>query len=359
MSSPSNKPLVSLVMPVHNMDATICRAIESLQRQTCEDFELLVVDLNSDDRSCDVVARMADRDIRITLLHQDESDIQATFNQTLSRVRGDYLMFIAGTDWLEPCVLETYIAAFRQHACDMVLAPYVLDGTKVEKNLGSKKLQFAETIFDTQADFRSAAWRLLEAGLFDNLWGKAFTRACIEQQGLQFRQQSLESNLFVLDYIRDIRRVALLAESGYHHVIESDSLSLRSCWRKASYERLQHDHRELLNLYHHWGLDGDPASMEVIQRRYIEDLFSLMSSICHPSCELNNAEKRQRISQMISSDTTQLAARMARPKSRFETAILSPIRTRNLALVMAGATLGGFFMQRNAKKGLRNLHRPG
>ena len=52
-----DKPRVSVVMPAHNVDAYVTRAIESLQRQTMEDFELLVVDDGSTDHTGDILDR--------------------------------------------------------------------------------------------------------------------------------------------------------------------------------------------------------------------------------------------------------------------------------------------------------------
>ena len=67
-----DKPRVSVVMPAHNVDAYVTRAIESLQRQTMEDFELLVVDDGSTDHTGDILDRLADRDLRIDVFHRAE-----------------------------------------------------------------------------------------------------------------------------------------------------------------------------------------------------------------------------------------------------------------------------------------------
>lgn len=64
-------PKVSVIMPVYNVDRYVGRAIESLQNQTMRDFELLIVDDGSTDRSGDIADRFAERDIRIDVfIHQ-------------------------------------------------------------------------------------------------------------------------------------------------------------------------------------------------------------------------------------------------------------------------------------------------
>ncbi|WP_298579504.1 glycosyltransferase family 2 protein, partial [uncultured Olegusella sp.] len=123
MSRLFDKPLVSIVMLAHNVDGSICRAVESLQRQTCENFELLAVDLNSDDRTSDMLERMADRDIRITILHQSD-DVQLVLNCVLDQLSGTYLMFVRGNDWLEPSALEELLNVMEQSNPDLVLSSY-------------------------------------------------------------------------------------------------------------------------------------------------------------------------------------------------------------------------------------------
>ncbi|ERI04977.1 glycosyltransferase family A protein [Atopobium sp. oral taxon 810] len=352
MSRLFDKPLVSIVMPAHNVDGTIRRAVESLQRQTCESFELLAIDLNSDDRTSDMLERMADRDIRITILHQSDDDSQLALNCALDQLSGKYLMFVSGNDWLEPPALEELLNTMKQGNPELALSSYYLDSYFGQSEYVSKQRSCTEEDFDTQADFRAAAWRLFEEGQLHDLWGKLFKLDRVKQLGIHFRKQSPDGQCFVLDYLRDIERVATLTHPSYHHCINGNNV-YRSQWEDDLYQQLQDEHKELLELYHHWGLDGDPASIEVIQRRYIEGLLGLIRRLCDSSCKMPAAEKRKLVRQMISDDDVQLAARMARPEGRLVSMMLTPIRTRNIALVMAGGSFGAHIMHHNAKSSLR------
>lgn len=348
MSRLFDKPLVSIVMPAHNVDGSICRAVESLQRQTCENFELLAVDLNSDDRTSDMLERMADRDIRITILHQSDDDSQLALNCALDQLRGTYLLFVRGNDWLEPSALEELLHVMEQSNSDLVLSSYYIDSYFGQSECISKQCRCTEESFDTQADFRAAAWRLFKEGQLDDLWGKLFKLNRVKQLNIHFRKQSFDGQCFVLDYVRDIERVATEAQPRYHHCIEGNN-ACRSQWEDGLYQQLQDEHKELLELYHHWGLDGDPASIEVIQRRYLKGFLGLMRRLCDSACKMPAGEKRKLVRQMVSDDAIQLAARMARPEGRWDFLMLAALRTRNIALLMAGGSFGAHLMHHNAK----------
>ncbi|WP_298580772.1 hypothetical protein, partial [uncultured Olegusella sp.] len=235
---------------------------------------------------------------------------------------------------------------------DLVLSSYYIDSYFGQSEYISKQCSCTEESFDTQAEFRAAAWRLLEEGQLDNLWGKLFKLDRAKQLAIHFRKQNFDGQRFVLDYVRDIERVATRAQPRYHHCIEGNN-ACRSQWEDSLYQQLQDEHKELLELYHHWGLDGDPASIEVIQRRYIKGLLGLMRRLCDFSCKMPAAEKRKLIRQMISDDAVQLAARIARPAGRLDSLMLSSIRARNIALLMVGGSFGSHLMHYNAKLSLR------
>lgn len=71
-------PMVTVIMPAYNVDRYVRRAVESLQHQVLEDFELLVVDDGSSDRTGQVLDSIAERDIRVTVYHNENGAPRST-----------------------------------------------------------------------------------------------------------------------------------------------------------------------------------------------------------------------------------------------------------------------------------------
>lgn len=329
-----NNPLVSVIMPAYNVDAYVGRAIESLQRQSLEDWELLVVDDGSTDRTGQILDRFAERDIRINVMHQSNSGAPAARNAALDRARGKYVMFFDADDWIEPSMLRDMVSFSDENHLQLAVCGFFIDtyyGNDGEHLAEAKCVD--DAVFDTQADFRASAWRMFDANQLYPPWNKLFLRSRIEDINLRFRPTFWDDFPFVLDYIRDVERVGVLSHP-YYHFIRQRSESETARWRPGMYEKREEEHGWMLDLYRYWGLEGDPASMEMIQRRYIERLVGCIENVCDPACDLSNSERRALVQKMIGSERAQLAVQVARPRSKMMTLMLAPIRSKNVSLAI-------------------------
>ena len=121
---PKNEPLFSLIVPAYNVEAYIAQCIESILTQDCSNFELILVDDGSTDRTgqiCEqykkqspqlsiisqnrekVNSKIASPSIKV--LHQLNSGLSAARNTGVAESSGKYLIFIDGDDYLEPGAL--------------------------------------------------------------------------------------------------------------------------------------------------------------------------------------------------------------------------------------------------------------
>ncbi|MGH9943542.1 MAG: glycosyltransferase family 2 protein [Pyrinomonadaceae bacterium] len=114
-------PLVSVIVPTYNYGHFIGQTIESLQAQTCGDWECVVVDDDSQDDTREVVARYAAADARVRYVHQ-RNQLQAVAKNTgLEQSAGRYVQFLDADDLLEPRKFERHVAYLERHpAVDIV-----------------------------------------------------------------------------------------------------------------------------------------------------------------------------------------------------------------------------------------------
>ncbi len=321
-------------MPAYNVDQYVRRAVESLQNQTLRDFELLVVDDGSKDRTGQILDTMAERDYRITVFHTPNGGAPAARNLALDNAHGTFIYFMDADDWAEPRMLEDMVALAEQSTLELVVCGFYIDtyyGSHDEHTTEVKSRPSA--VYPTQQEFRVAAWQLFDNNLLYTPWNKLFVRERIERLGIRFRQTFWDDFPFVLDYIRDVERVGVI-EQAYYHFIRQRAESETARWRPDMYQKREEEHGWMLDLYHHWGLDGDPASMEVIQRRYIERLIGCIENVCNPSCQLSRKEKLEQIRMMITSDRAQQAVMTAHPRSRMMKTMLVPVKAKNARLAL-------------------------
>lgn len=341
-------PMVSIIIPAYNVEGYVRRAIESCQRQTFSDFELLVVDDGSSDRTGDIIRQLGRHDLRIVDFHPENGGAPAARNLALEHARGKYIYFMDADDWAEARMLEDMVALAEDNSLELVVAGFFIDTYYAEDAHTSEIKSQPSQVFTTQQEFRACAWRLFDQNLLYPPWNKLFLRERIEQLNIRFKPTFWDDFPFVLDYIRDVERVGVI-QQPYYHFIRQRSESETSRWRPEMYEKREEEHGWMLDLYHHWQLDGDPVSMEVVQRRYIERLVGCIENVCNPHCELPTREKIQQIEQMITSDRAQLAVRLARPHSRMMQIMLGPIKAKNALLAYQEGRFISFVKQHNTK----------
>jgi hypothetical protein len=108
-------PLVSIVITCYNQAPLIHKAIESVLQQTHNNWECIVVDDGSTDNSIHVVADYCKQDTRIKQKTQPNQGVSAARNSGFKEVKGEFLQFLDGDDWLLPEKIEKQVAYFTTH----------------------------------------------------------------------------------------------------------------------------------------------------------------------------------------------------------------------------------------------------
>lgn len=119
--------MVSIITPVYNAAEYLPDTIKMVQEQTCKDWELLLIDDCSGDKSCQVIEELLDRhpDNRIRLLRQEENQGAARArNRGLKEARGRYIAFLDADDVWKPQKLERELAFMKEKEVGFVFTSY-------------------------------------------------------------------------------------------------------------------------------------------------------------------------------------------------------------------------------------------
>lgn len=116
--------LVSIIVPVYNVAGEIRNCIKSVQQQTYQHWELLVVNDGSTDDGATIVENLVREDSRIRLIEQQNGGVSKARNTGLGAASGVYITFLDGDDMWEPTFLEELISAKGKYNVDMVYCGY-------------------------------------------------------------------------------------------------------------------------------------------------------------------------------------------------------------------------------------------
>ena len=331
-------PVVSVLMVAHDAEKNVRRAVESIQNQSLKNLELIVVDAGSSDSTARQLASLAERDLRIEVVRADGCDRQEGLDLALERSRGTYVTVMDADGWARPGVLDGLVGMATEKSLDLVVGGFTLSVRDESGRGGEWSVTSEGASYLTQHEFRAGAWRLFASGQLLPASAKLFSQDLIAASGARFGSDLGSDHAFVIAALRDVERVGVLGGECYH-LDRSVRSRRRADAALGDYRRLEREHEALLDLYRHWGLDGDAASLEMLQNRYIEQLVGCIEEVCGSGGLKGSAEQRDAVARMLGTEHARLAASVAHPRGSHARSMLAPIRARSVPLVCAQARL--------------------
>lgn len=110
-----DKPMISIITPVYNVEKYLKRCVLSILQQTYNDFELILIDDGSTDKSGKICDEMQAYDNRVVVVHQKNKGAGAARNAGLEIAKGNYIGFVDSDDWVERKMYEVLINAIKEY----------------------------------------------------------------------------------------------------------------------------------------------------------------------------------------------------------------------------------------------------
>jgi glycosyltransferase involved in cell wall biosynthesis len=208
-------PSVSIVIRGYNRDGYIGRAIESVLAQTYQDFDLLVWDDGSTDKTAKVAIEYAKKDRRVRIAAYDHRGAVKSLKSALADTFGPYLCWVDSDDMLAPTALEETVAVLEGNpTVGMVYTDYqVIDASDRVTGYG-KRCRIPYSKDRMLLDFMTFHFRLIRRSVFEQAGGIDESFLCAEDYDLCLR----------LAELTEVRRIP---KPLYFYRIHSDSVSQR------------------------------------------------------------------------------------------------------------------------------------
>ena len=216
-------PAVSVIVPVYNVEPYLARCLDSILSQTFTDFELLLVDDGSPDRSGEICDAYAGKDSRVRVFHQPNAGVSCARNKGLDVAKGDYVVFVDSDDY----VLPDYLRSLYEDVCGHQGMGLIIQGAH---GVNSQDERLRDFLFpDVCLPHRrfDEAFAEHELWFWGFSWGKIYNKVILDANRIRFDEdiRCREDLLFMLRYLFFCDYIQFRPAMNYIYVYYAHSLS--------------------------------------------------------------------------------------------------------------------------------------
>lgn len=199
--------MISVIIPVYNVEKYISQCLDSVCNQTYSDLEIILVDDGSTDDSGEICDKYACQDKRIHVIHQENIGAAAAKNAGLQVASGEYLSFVDSDDFLEPNAYRYMLQVMQTQGADVVQCSY----RDVFKNHTKEHVLKNATL--SQIDFLALFTEDWTCAL---LWDKLYRRSLFE--GVSFESgHKIDDEYFTYQGIMNAKKIVRDSQIVYNY----------------------------------------------------------------------------------------------------------------------------------------------
>ena len=218
--------VVSIIVPVYNVEDYLERCMVSLLRQTYGAIEIILVDDGSTDASGDKCDEYATMDERVKAYHQPNRGVSAARNLGIEHAHGDYLMYVDPDDWIDLDAVFKLVATMQQYRLKVLLFGCVLEYENGHTKRFCKKADF-KMYTSEEALLKIMTQRDQE--LSWSVCGKIYSAEVAEKVRFPDGIAVCEDLPYCFDIIQRVSNVGYLTDCLYHYYMRSGSATNSSC----------------------------------------------------------------------------------------------------------------------------------
>jgi glycosyltransferase involved in cell wall biosynthesis len=281
---------IGIIVPVYNVERYLNRCIDSILKQTFEDFEVILIDDGSTDRSGRICDEYAETDARIQAVHKDNSGVADTRNKGLEIVKTEYITFIDADDYVDSRYLETLYRLMKKYDGDLVISYH-----NVLQENGCRRLKSGnstdQTVFGEAIVSKAEVYKAMlgNEGMITSVWGKLYHRDLF--QTVRYPVGEIYEDMSVISKIVErSRRIVAVSYRGYYYIQRTGSITHGT--PSLEHMVLLYNEEQLMHLIQ----DKYPEIEGIAKRHYFWSCFYLLHLlIAEPKFEPEIKELRDKI----------------------------------------------------------------
>ena len=252
--------MISVIIPVYNVEEYLDDCLTSVLAQTYSNLEILLINDGSTDNSGVICDKYAQTDSRIKVFHKENGGVSSARNIGLENATGQYIAFVDPDDWIEPNMYETIITQFEKSDVDAVFCGYWENfSDEVKRNPVIHMPEKHDIVSGRDALYQCLI--KMEDGYFTSVWNKVFKTEFVNQQDILFEPFLIgEDEVWLAKILPEAKNIFLINKPLYH-------------WRKRESSVL---HKK--DGYTKWYSALDAKKEAITAVRFDKELFELSNA---------------------------------------------------------------------------------
>ncbi len=276
--------LISIIVPVYNVEKYLKRCLDSLINQTYKNIEIILVNDGSKDNSLKILKEYQKKDDRIIIIDKINEGVSVARNTGIKAASGKYIGFVDPDDWIENNMYENMLNTIEKYDCNIAFCNYSKD-SKIK--ITKKTLKIKKNVLGKLDIINDLICNMVGVNDFPKyhyvmgcVWRCLYKKSFIDQYNLRFipKITIMEDLLFTIEALIYCDKVCI-DRGFYYHYMKNKSSSLHKYNKKMWMDQVK-VHNILENLIKEADLD------EIMQNR-LDSRYIAMAA-----CAVNNEMKK-------------------------------------------------------------------
>jgi glycosyltransferase involved in cell wall biosynthesis len=229
-----NIPLISIIVPVYNVNVYLDKCLQSLISQTYTNIEIIVIDDGSTDGSENKCDNWKNKDPRIKVIHKSNAGLGMARNTGIEIASGDYIVFIDSDDFISSTAIEILYLAKLNYEADTIFCGwyrYFNDNKIIEYAQKYQGCKFKGTDVIGKVLLEMIATlptEPVDSYLYMSVWHGLYSMNIIRDYNIRFPSERVfisEDIIFHIDYLVRSKTTAFIGDNLYFYTVNFESLS--------------------------------------------------------------------------------------------------------------------------------------
>lgn len=267
----TDKLLFTIIIPIFNAEKYLDRCIKSVLKQSYKDFQVILVDDGSKDRSGEICDFYAKHSSKITVIHKQNEGVSAARNDGIQVAEGDYIGFVDADDTIEEHCLMTLFQLLRSEHFDCVT--FGINKIFVEngKIVSSVQDTHEEAFWRNPDELRRGIIELFPNMTIAPVWNKMYAKDIIKNKKF-IEMKTGEDFLFNIEIITDISTFAVLNNCLYNYFRNKAERTRANNYTLKYIDDIEVTYKAALSLLRNW---------KIKQKDYYQIIDDIMYGMFH------------------------------------------------------------------------------